>query len=443
MLFAILPLLMLIGLRGSLGFGHFRRPSCLLQPRFTFEIAALFDNSIDLTPERNSKVVKRLVRKGDVSKGHPLVGDTAYIGWKIYAQNGTLVHSTVPPSLAWLSDLMTEEDEEEQEPPFSFILGAEPRDVIRGWELGIRSMYEGEIAVFDIHSDYAFASTGVETLGIAPNTSITTEVELLRIIPSPMRTYKTVGFNESIKEELMEKIQRGESPISREALQRQTGQNPNTPSKPAAPFWGSSVTGNSDLPEGYVEEVSFIDVAANPAPAQKYQSSATIPSKLSSSNGTKVNLSNVTGVNASDSDPDGSKEKAATNPNQYITGEGRGHWWAEDVRIIDVYMPLPGVVQKSQVSVKVEKKSLHVSLETDDGPVVLLSGPLHGNVLPSSTSWALMPPDPAAAHKGERLLVSLEKSYGSTGIWASVLETSYIIGSKTKGDGEKSSEGGV
>jgi hypothetical protein len=94
----------------------------------------------------------------------------------------------------------------------------------------------------------------------------------------------------------------------------------------------------------------------------------------------------------------------------------------EDARTIDVYIALPRPVTKAQLDVKVERRRIAVSLLGDAGErLTLLEGPLHGAVRSASISWAILPPDPAATFKGDRLLVSLEKAHESSSIWASVL----------------------
>ena len=389
--------------------------------------SALFDDSIDVTPEAEGKsglvLRTRVIRKGDQSKGRPRVGDRLYIGWKLFNSSGNLVHATPQPSLAWLTDTQTEQEGREEEPPFDFLMGAEPREVIRGWELAALSMLEGEIAEFKIDGQVAFTSAELEPLGVAPNSTVTTELELLRIIPSPERTYQTVGADESIKDELMEKIQRGDSPLSKDALKRSPSgtvrggeadwSRPIRTPAPApvpAPGTRTPVPGRADE----VEEVTFIDVSAS-ALLGSNKPTAKSPLPPGQKQG---------GSNRKEEEEEDKEQPSSWPPPSsfYISGDGRGHSWVEDARTIDVYIALPRPVTKAQLDVKVERRRIAVSLLGDAGErLTLLEGPLHGAVRSASISWAILPPDPAATFKGDRLLVSLEKAHESSSIWASVL----------------------
>lgn len=162
---------------------------------------ALFDDSLDLTPTTDGGILKRSKRRGNPTKGFPQAKDVVDLAWKIYHANGTLAH-----------------DSSGLEEPFSFTIGAEPRHVILGWEIAVKSMYEGEIAALTLQSNYAFGVKGVPLLFIEPNVTIDCEIEILKLRPNVNRVYQSVGFNESIKDELMEKIHSGESVVSSEVM---------------------------------------------------------------------------------------------------------------------------------------------------------------------------------------------------------------------------------
>jgi hypothetical protein len=169
------------------------KPKCLLKSSF-------YDDNIDISPKLNGKILKRILRKGNPSLISPQRGDTVEINWKIFLADGNLVHD---------SSALNE--------TFSFLLGNNPREVILGWEEAVPSMLQGEIASLIIHPEFAFAEKGVPSL-VPPNSSIICELELLNVLPSPRRSYKSVGVNESIKDELMEQINSGESVISDEVI---------------------------------------------------------------------------------------------------------------------------------------------------------------------------------------------------------------------------------
>jgi hypothetical protein len=160
----------------------------------------MLDDSIDISENLDGGIMKQIVRTGDDSKGLPLFRDTVKIAWMISLTNGSVVH---------VSD--------RKDSPFSFAIGASPREVIRGWELAVQRMYEGEISKLVIQPSYAFGTNGVPPM-IPPDAIIVCELELLEIVPSVQRTYKSVGMNESIKDELLEKIESGETIVSKEVV---------------------------------------------------------------------------------------------------------------------------------------------------------------------------------------------------------------------------------
>lgn len=162
---------------------------------------AILDNSIDITATTDGGILKRSKRKGNPTKGHPQAKDVVEIAWKIYHANGTLAHDS-----SGLSE------------PFSFTVGADPRHVLLGWETAVKGMYEGEVALFTLQPEYAFGAAGAPPLFIAPNVTVDCELEILKVRPSVNRVYQSVGFDESIKDELMDKIHSGESVVSSEVM---------------------------------------------------------------------------------------------------------------------------------------------------------------------------------------------------------------------------------
>lgn len=56
---------------------------------------------------------------------------------------------------------------------------------------------------------YGFGDAGAPLLGIGPSSRIDCEIELVRIHPALQRTLKSIGYNESIKEDLMNQIYTG------------------------------------------------------------------------------------------------------------------------------------------------------------------------------------------------------------------------------------------
>ena len=88
-------------------------------------------------------MLKQILRKGDITKGYPKKRDEVNIEWEIFLLNGTLVHSS---------------KSELQEDGFSFRLSSNKdhsdREVLLGWDMGVFSMLEGEIASYTIDGRY-------------------------------------------------------------------------------------------------------------------------------------------------------------------------------------------------------------------------------------------------------------------------------------------------
>ena len=306
------------------------------------KLHSLYSDYIDITGD--GKVSKRVIRIGNANKGKVYARDSIEIAWKIFDPNGNMVHTS-----------------ENLDETFRFTYGIEPREVIKGWELAVGTMYEGEIAELIINSDYAFGIKGLPSLDtnlpplIAPNSTIKCELELLEIIPSVLRTYKSMGMNESIKEELLEQIESGSSVFSDEVL-------------------------------------------ANKA-----------------TNETE---------NRVDSDRkffDPTKDKL--DPNRRVYGEGEGHVWEESISSIDVEIPLKDPLRKSDIIVDIKRQ--HISIKKVTGEVIF-EGKLAGTIVPSSSMWAILEPDPYAKVLGYRITLSLEKGYDSRDLWATFLSHDYI-----------------
>jgi peptidylprolyl isomerase len=62
--------------------------------------------------------------------------------------------------------------------PLSFVVGATPRNVIEGFDEGVRLMRKGEKATILIPSGLAYGATGTQDNTIAPNTVLTFDIEV-------------------------------------------------------------------------------------------------------------------------------------------------------------------------------------------------------------------------------------------------------------------------
>ena len=282
--------------------------------------------------------------------------DVCEIAWKMYQPDGSIAH-----------------DSSSLDEPFDFTIGADPRHVILGWEIAVRTMFEGEVSSYVMQPRYAFGEKGLSIFNIAANATLKCELELVRIKPSVLRSYPSVGMNESIKDELMAKIDSGESVISEEVMQNK--QINATKTDEQRKFFdpvkhkvdpNQRVRGEG---RGHVWEETptamEIEIPLPPMDARSY---------------TK-----------------------------------------QDVRVD---------IQTGSLTVQLTPTSRMSLIEppTATASMTLLDGPLHGKVLPSESMWALLPPDPTAPpeYRGQRIQVSLEKAHGHRDIWSTVLDRSHL-----------------
>ena len=110
------------------------------------------------------------------------------------------------------------------------------------------------------------------------------------------------------------------------------------------------------------------------------------------------------------------------DPQRRVAGSGEGHVWEETIADIEVEVALPAHARKSNLVVEIGTTS--VSVRCDERQ--LWGGTLHGRVVPSDSSWAIVEPDPLARIKGRRLLLSLKKAHSASDIWATVLDRDFI-----------------
>lgn len=190
-------------------------------PTTITRLGGMLDDMIDISPSNNGTLYKRVVRNGDTRRGSrlPQRKDSVDVKWKIFRADGSLIHDS---SLASSSDSDDARGDGTASPPaFNFQVCAEPRQVIRGWDVAILTMAEGEMARLIIHPELAFGKLGAPPL-IPPNATLLCDLELVKIFPSPSRKFKTVRPDESIRADLMRQIESGESPIARPVVHKQS-----------------------------------------------------------------------------------------------------------------------------------------------------------------------------------------------------------------------------
>ena len=156
---------------------------------------------IDISPEKDGGVLKKIMRRGNPEFGVPKERDVVELQWTMMRDDGSFIHS---------SEKLSNET-------FFHVVGILPCDIIKGWALGIPTMHQGELARYIISPAFAFGDQGALPF-VQPNECITCDIELLNIIPDFTRKYDVIGPDDDIKEDLMEKIESGESPISEHVL---------------------------------------------------------------------------------------------------------------------------------------------------------------------------------------------------------------------------------
>jgi HSP20 family molecular chaperone IbpA len=114
------------------------------------------------------------------------------------------------------------------------------------------------------------------------------------------------------------------------------------------------------------------------------------------------------------------------DPNQRVKGESKTYSWEETPRTIDIEVPVPLGTKKSDLTVRIEADYIAVSCLQK----TILEGPLQGKINPSQSMWDIAGDDIYATFRGERLIISLEKSFSSQEIWASVLNRDYLASQK-------------
>lgn len=96
------------------------------------KLYSIIDDTIDISPTNNGSIYKKVLRKGNKIKGYPFNKDNVEILWRIYDIDRNPIHDLYNFTSSSSSSTTDEIDKE----LFNFQLGAEPREVILGWEIG-------------------------------------------------------------------------------------------------------------------------------------------------------------------------------------------------------------------------------------------------------------------------------------------------------------------
>ncbi len=156
---------------------------------------------VDLSPEKDGGVLKKIIRRGNSEFGLPKERDVVELKWTMSRKDGSFIQSS--------KELSNE--------TFFHVVGSLPCDIIKGWAIGIPTMYSGELARYIIAPAFGFGDRGAPPF-VEPNEHLICDIELLSIIPNLSRKYATIDAEDDIQAELMEKIESGESPISEHVM---------------------------------------------------------------------------------------------------------------------------------------------------------------------------------------------------------------------------------
>jgi len=134
---------------------------------------------IDISPEGDKKLLKEIKQSASNPDDKPWKGDKVYVHYVGTLEDGSKFDSS--------------RDRSEK---FSFNLGQS--EVIKGWDFGVATMAKGEVAVFTIHSDYAYGNVGSPP-NIPGGATLVFEVELFDFEGEDISTEKDKSITKRIK----------------------------------------------------------------------------------------------------------------------------------------------------------------------------------------------------------------------------------------------------
>jgi FKBP-type peptidyl-prolyl cis-trans isomerase len=141
---------------------------------FSFDDSVDFKSKQDLTGD--SGVIKKIVTKGSGSEVP--INSLVKVHYTGKLENGEIFDSSL-----------------DRKEPYVFKIGE--GKVIKGWEIGIKTMKVGEIAELDISANYGYKKKGIPPI-IPPNAKLFFEIELLEIIKEYKEEQKNLA--DSIQE---------------------------------------------------------------------------------------------------------------------------------------------------------------------------------------------------------------------------------------------------
>lgn len=130
----------------------------------------------DITPEKDGGVLKKVIKQGSgrssVTANRTAGNNSVLVtGWK-YPNSGNKV--TVH-YVGKLTDGTVFDSSRDRGDQFTFTVGK--GEVIKGWDVAVKSMKRGEVALFTLKPEYAYGETGSPPK-IPPNSTLEFEIEL-------------------------------------------------------------------------------------------------------------------------------------------------------------------------------------------------------------------------------------------------------------------------
>jgi hypothetical protein len=161
---------------------------------------ALWDKYVDISAEKDGSIMKRLVKRGDAKLGYPLKRDRVRVSWELETEEGEFIHDSA-------------DYEDSEGDYYDFQVGMQPCEVLKGMDLAVQSMFQGEVASFLLTSSLGFGAEGFEDI-VPPNTSLRLLLSLRKIEYSLERTYGRGDPSETAEERLQKQLAEVGRPVT-------------------------------------------------------------------------------------------------------------------------------------------------------------------------------------------------------------------------------------
>ena len=273
-----------------------------------------FHDFLDISLDKDGGLLKKVERIGNPGlKGSPQLHDVVLVDWVFKHLNGSVIDES--SSLPFDRKL-------------KFMVGNDYQ-VIKGLDIGVRTMYEGESASFFVTPEYGWGSQGFMPY-FAPNETFLMDITLLQVIIG-LRQYETVSPDYDYRAELERKIGSGE--ISVEDL------SPSSTELDTEPPGETDVihSDHSSIEKGAMNSSSILSENSNDSPLKSVNQREIVDEA-----GRPVPMRTPKFYNPS---------KHKLDPNRFIQGIGNGHSWEETASTITLEVPISNNIEKKDLDV--------------------------------------------------------------------------------------------